>query len=33
VLGVMLVLFVVAAPEGLIGLFRRLVRNRAGGQT
>ena len=32
VLGVMLVLFVVAAPEGLIGLFRRLVRNRKGGE-
>jgi len=32
VLGVMLVLFVVAAPEGLIGLFRRLVRNRTGGE-
>ena len=32
VLGVMLVLFVVAAPDGLIGLFRRLGRNRAGGQ-
>jgi branched-chain amino acid transport system permease protein len=26
VLGVMLVLFVVAAPEGLIGLFRRIRR-------
>ena len=32
VLGIMLVLFVVAAPEGLIGLFRRLVRNRTGGE-
>ena len=32
VLGVMLVLFVVAAPEGLIGLFQRLVRNRKGGE-
>ena len=32
VLGIMLVLFVVAAPEGLIGLFRRLVRNRTGGK-
>ncbi len=32
VLGIMLVLFVVAAPEGLIGLFRRLVRNRKGGE-
>lgn len=32
VLGVMLVLFVVAAPEGLIGLFHRLVRNRKGGE-
>ncbi len=30
VLGIMLVLFVVAAPEGLIGLFRRLVRYRTG---
>ena len=30
VLGIMLVLFVVAAPEGLIGLFRRLVGNRTG---
>src|ERR1700747_1406016 len=29
VLGIMLVLFVVAAPEGLIGLFRRLVHGRA----
>jgi len=32
VLGIMLVLFVVAAPEGLIGLFRRLVRIRTGGR-
>ena len=32
VLGVMLVLFVVAAPEGLIGLFQRLVRNRKEGE-
>ncbi len=32
VLGIMLVLFVVAAPEGLIGLFRRLVRDRTGGK-
>ena len=30
VLGVMLVLFVVGAPEGLIGLFRKLGRRRAG---
>jgi branched-chain amino acid transport system permease protein len=29
-LGVMLVLFVVGAPEGLVGLFRRLGRKRAG---
>jgi len=28
VLGIMLVLFVVVAPEGLIGLFRRFFRNR-----
>lgn len=33
VLGIMLVLFVVAAPEGLIGLFRRLVHYRTGGKT
>jgi branched-chain amino acid transport system permease protein len=33
VLGIMLVLFVVAAPEGLIGLFGRLVRHRTGGKT
>jgi branched-chain amino acid transport system permease protein len=32
VLGIMLVLFVVAAPEGLLGLVRRLVRYRAGGK-
>jgi branched-chain amino acid transport system permease protein len=32
VLGIMLVLFVVAAPEGLIGLFRKLVRSRAEGK-
>jgi branched-chain amino acid transport system permease protein len=32
VLGVMLVLFVVAAPEGLIGLIRKAGRNRAGDQ-
>ena len=32
VLGIMLVLFVVAAPEGLLGLARRLVRYRAGGK-
>jgi branched-chain amino acid transport system permease protein len=30
VLGIMLVLFVVAAPEGLIGLFRKLGRKRVG---
>jgi branched-chain amino acid transport system permease protein len=30
VLGIMLVLFVVAAPEGLIGLIRRARRHRAG---
>jgi branched-chain amino acid transport system permease protein len=29
VLGIMLVLFVVAAPEGLIGLIRKATRNRA----
>jgi branched-chain amino acid transport system permease protein len=33
VLGIMLVLFVVAAPEGLISLFGRLVRHRTGGKT
>jgi branched-chain amino acid transport system permease protein len=32
VLGVMLVLFVVAAPEGLLGLVRRLGGKRAGGE-
>lgn len=32
VLGIMLVLFVVAAPEGIIGLFRRVGRNRAEGK-
>jgi branched-chain amino acid transport system permease protein len=32
VLGVMLVLFVVAAPNGIIGLIRRGGRNRAGGE-
>lgn len=32
VLGMMLVLFVVGAPEGLIGLFRRLGRIRTGGK-
>lgn len=32
VLGIMLVLFVVAAPEGIIGLIRRTMRNRAGGE-
>ncbi len=32
VLGVMLVLFVVAAPEGLIGLFRKARGYRAGGK-
>ena len=32
VLGVMLVLFVVAAPEGIIGLIRRVRRNRNEGQ-
>ena len=33
VLGVMLVLFVVAAPEGILGLVRRAGRYRAGGET
>jgi branched-chain amino acid transport system permease protein len=33
VLGVMLVLFVVAMPEGLIGLARRIRRYRSGGDT
>jgi branched-chain amino acid transport system permease protein len=32
VLGIMLVLFVVAAPQGLIGLFRKLVHGRAEGK-
>jgi branched-chain amino acid transport system permease protein len=32
VLGIMLVLFVVAAPQGLIGLFRKLVRGGAEGK-
>ena len=32
VLGVMLVLFVVAAPEGIIGLIRRVRRNRNEGE-
>ena len=32
VLGVMLVLFVVAAPEGIIGLIRRVSHNRKGGE-
>ena len=32
VLGVMLVLFVVAAPEGIIGLIRRVRRNRSEGE-
>jgi len=32
VLGIMLVLFVVAAPEGLIGLLRKAVRHRVGGR-
>jgi branched-chain amino acid transport system permease protein len=32
VLGIMLVLFVVLAPEGLIGLFRKLVGKRAEGK-
>jgi branched-chain amino acid transport system permease protein len=31
VLGVMLVVFVVAAPEGIIGLVRRVSRSRSGG--
>jgi branched-chain amino acid transport system permease protein len=33
VLGVMLVLFVVVAPEGIIGLIRRAGRIRAGGKS
>jgi branched-chain amino acid transport system permease protein len=32
VLGIMLVLFVVAAPEGIIGLIRRAISYRAGGK-
>jgi branched-chain amino acid transport system permease protein len=32
VLGVMLVLFVVGAPEGIIGLVRRLRGNRKDGE-
>ena len=32
VLGVMLVLFVVVAPEGIIGLIRRVLRKRSEGQ-
>jgi branched-chain amino acid transport system permease protein len=32
VLGVMLVLFVVAAPEGIIGLIGRVRRNRKEGE-
>jgi branched-chain amino acid transport system permease protein len=32
VLGIMLVLFVVAAPEGIIGLIRKAVHKRAGGE-
>jgi branched-chain amino acid transport system permease protein len=32
VLGIMLVLFVVAAPEGIIGLIRRVRRKAAGGE-
>jgi branched-chain amino acid transport system permease protein len=32
VLGVMLVLFVVGAPEGIIGLIRRLRGNRKEGE-
>ena len=33
ILGVMLVLFVVGAPEGIIGLFRKLRGWRGGGTT
>jgi branched-chain amino acid transport system permease protein len=33
VLGIMLVLFVVAAPEGIIGLIRRVRLKRAGDKT
>ena len=32
VVGVMLVVFVVAAPEGIIGLVRRVRRKRNGGE-
>jgi branched-chain amino acid transport system permease protein len=32
ILGVMLVLFVVGAPEGIIGLVRRVFRNRGEGR-
>ena len=32
VLGIMLVLFVIAAPQGLIGLFRKLVHSRGEGK-
>jgi branched-chain amino acid transport system permease protein len=32
VLGVMLVLFVVAAPQGIIGLIRKVRRNRNEGK-
>jgi hypothetical protein len=32
VLGIMLVLFVIGAPEGLIGLFRKLRRQHAEGK-
>jgi branched-chain amino acid transport system permease protein len=32
VLGVMLVVFVVAAPEGIIGLIRRVRGSRGGGE-
>ena len=32
VLGVMLVMFVVAAPEGIVGLVRRARRNRTEGE-
>jgi len=32
VLGVMLVLFVVAAPEGIVGLIARVRRNRNEGE-
>ena len=33
VLGIMLVLFVVGAPEGIIGLVRKLRGNRKEGET